>query len=128
MTGRPTPGDFARPPDAARLVAWAEADRAARPTRLGRLRARFAEARIDAYFGTRREHSRYLTGFTLGDGEDKVAGSSGRFLVGGDEVVVFADSRYTIQAKREAPDARIAEVYGDLPTRWPELVELLGAR
>ena len=28
---------------------------------------------------------RYLTGFALGDGEEKVAGDSGRFLVGGDE-------------------------------------------
>ena len=123
----PRPADFAPPPDAARLAAWTEADRAARPTRLGRLRARFGEARIDAYFGIRPEHSRYLTGFTLGDGEEKVAGSSGRFLVGEDEVVVFADSRYTIQAEREAPDARIAEVYGDLPTRWPELVGSIGA-
>jgi len=122
------PADFAPPPDAARLAAWTEADRAARPARLGRLRARFAEARIDAYFGTRPEHSRYLTGFTLGDGEEKVAGSSGRFLVGEDEVVVFADSRYTIQAEREAPDARIAEVYGDLPARWQELVGSIGAR
>jgi Xaa-Pro aminopeptidase len=91
------------------------------------VRARFAEARIDAYFGTRPEHIRYLTGFMLGDGEEKVAGSSGRFLVGEDEVVVFADSRYTIQAQREAPDARIAEVYGDLPARWPDLVGSLGA-
>jgi Xaa-Pro aminopeptidase len=124
----PRPADFAPPPDAARLAAWAAADRAARPTRLGRLRARFGEARIDAYFGIRPEHSRYLTGFTLGDGEEKVAGSSGRFLVGEDEVVVFADSRYAIQAEREAPDARIAEVYGDLPARWPELVGSIGAR
>ena len=30
---------------------------------------------------------RYLTGFTLGDGEEKVAGNSGQFLVGGDDVV-----------------------------------------
>jgi Xaa-Pro aminopeptidase len=124
----PRPADFAPRPDAARLAAWAAADRAARPTRLGRVRARFGEASIDAYFGIRPEHSRYLTGFILGDGEEKVAGSSGRFLVGEDEVVVFADSRYTIQAEREAPDARIAEVYGDLPARWPELVGSIGAR
>ena len=30
-----------------------------------------------------REHMRYLTGFALGDGEEKVAGHSGQFLVGG---------------------------------------------
>ena len=90
-----------------RLAGWLDADRAARPTRLARLRERFAGAGIDAYFGVRREHMRYLTGFTLADGEEKVAGASGQFLVGGDEVVVLADSRYTIQARREAPEARL---------------------
>jgi Xaa-Pro aminopeptidase len=126
--GWPSPADFAAPPDAAQVARWAEADRAARPTRLGRVRARFAEAGIDAYFGVRREHMRYLTGFTLADGEEKVAGTSGQFLVGGEDVVVFADSRYTIQAGREAPEARIEAVYQDLPARWPDLVESVGAR
>jgi Xaa-Pro aminopeptidase len=128
MTGRPAPEDFAAPPGPADLARWAEADRAARPERLGRLRARFAEAGIDAYFGVRGEHMRYLTGFALADGEEKVAGNSGQFLVGADEVVVLADSRYTIQARREAPDARLFEAYGDLQARWPEIVASVGAR
>jgi Xaa-Pro aminopeptidase len=126
--GWPRPDDFAAPPDAARRDAWSEADRAGRPARLGRLRARFDGAGIDAYFGVRREHMRYLTGFTLGEGEEKVAGNSGQFLVGGDEVIVLADSRYTIQARREAPEARLVEAYGDLPERWPELAASVGAR
>jgi Xaa-Pro aminopeptidase len=71
---------------------------------------------------------RYLTGFTLGEGEEKVAGNSGQFLVAADEVVLLADSRYTIQARREAPEARHVEAYGDLPERWPELVASVGAR
>ncbi len=71
---------------------------------------------------------RYLTGFTLADGEEKVAGNSGQFLVGGDEVAVLADSRYTIQVAREAPDARLFEAYNDLPARWSELVASVGAR
>jgi Xaa-Pro aminopeptidase len=70
---------------------------------------------------------RYLTGFTLADGEEKVAGNSGQFLVGGDAVVLLADSRYAIQAHREAPSTRIVEAYGDLPSRWPDLVASLGA-
>jgi Xaa-Pro aminopeptidase len=126
--GWPRPEDFAAPPDAARREAWSEADGAARPARLGRLRGRFAERGIDAYFGVRREHMRYLTGFTLGDGEEKVAGTSGQFLVGGEDVIVLADSRYTIQARREAPEARLEEAYGDLPERWKELVGSVGAR
>ena len=72
---------------------------------------------------------RYLTGFALAEGEEKVAGNSGQFLVGGDDsLAVLADSRYTIQARREAPDARIVEVYGDLPARWPDLMASVGAR
>jgi Xaa-Pro aminopeptidase len=100
----------------------------ARPARLSRLRARFADAGIDAYFGVRREHMRYLTGFTLAEGEEKSAGNSGQFLVAGDEVIILADSRYTIQARREARDARLFEAYGNLPDRWPEIVGSVGAR
>ncbi len=131
VTGRsswPAPIDFAPAPDAARIARWLQADASARPARLARLRARFATADIDAYFGVRREHMRYLTGFTLAEGEEKSAGNSGQFLVGGDEVVLLADSRYTIQAVREAPDSRVADVYGDLPLRWSDLVRSLGAR
>ncbi|MEX1169006.1 MAG: Xaa-Pro peptidase family protein [Chloroflexota bacterium] len=122
------PTDFAPPPTAAQHAAWNGADRAARPARLDRLRARFAAAGVDAYFGVRREHMRYLTGFTLGDGEEKVAGNSGQFLVGADDVAILADSRYTIQARREAPDARLFEAYNDLPSRWADLVGSVGAR
>jgi Xaa-Pro aminopeptidase len=126
--GLPLPGDFAEPPGPGQLRAWEEADRAARPARLARLRARFDEAGVDAYFGVRREHMRYLTGFTLADGEEKSAGNSGQLLVSGSEVVVLADSRYTVQVRRECPDARVFEAYRDLPRRWPELLASVGAR
>jgi Xaa-Pro aminopeptidase len=126
--GWPTPADFAATPTAADRARWDAADRAARQPRLGRLRARFAAAGIDAYFGVRREHIRYLTGFTLAEGEEKSAGNSGQFVVGGDEVLVLADSRYTIQARREAPDAVLFEAYNDLPARWPGLMAAVGAR
>ena len=122
------PSDFAGPASAAELARWDEADRAARPVRLRRLRERFAEAQVDAYFGVRREHMRYLTGFTLAEGEEKSAGSSGQFLASADEVVLLADSRYTIQARREAPETRAFEAYQDLPSRWPDLVASVGAR
>ena len=122
------PADFAAPPAARRLRAWEESDRVARPARLARLRARLAEAGLDAYFGTRREEIRYLAGLVLGEGEEKVAGHSGRFLVSADEVVVLADSRYTLQARREASGARIEDVTYDLPARWPDLLASIGAR
>ncbi|HTC85851.1 MAG TPA: Xaa-Pro peptidase family protein [Candidatus Acidoferrum sp.] len=100
----------------------------ARPQRLARVRERLSTEGLDAYFGIRRENMRYLTGFTLGEGEEKSAGHSGQFLVSDDQTIVLADSRYTIQAAREAPGARIAQVYGDLPERWPELLGSIGAR
>ncbi|HEY8198771.1 MAG TPA: Xaa-Pro peptidase family protein [Candidatus Limnocylindrales bacterium] len=108
--------------DGASISRWSAADRAARPARLDRLRARMEGEGVDAYFGLRAEHARYLTGFELADGEEKVAGNSGWFLITSDEVIVLADSRYTEQAKEQCPEARIAEAYNDLPTRWPGLV------
>ncbi len=128
MTALPTAADFGTSPTADDQVRWAEADAAARPGRLSRLRDRFEAAGIDAYFGLRREHMRYLTGFTLADGEEKVAGTSGLFLVSGTEVVLLADTRYAIQARREAPDARIVDGPRDLANSWPELAASVGAR
>jgi Xaa-Pro aminopeptidase len=124
----PAPADFAPRPTARRLQAWEDADRAARPERLGRLRSRLAAAGVDAYFGLRREEIRYLAGVVLGEGEERVAGHSGRFLVTTDEVVVLADSRYTLQARREAPGARVEAVTYDLAARWPSLLASIGAR
>ena len=124
----PAPADFAPRPTARRLRAWEDADRAARPERLGRLRSRLAAAGVDAYFGLRREEIRYLAGVVLGEGEERVAGHSGRFLVTADEVVILADSRYTLQARREAPEARVEDVTYDLAARWPSLLASIGAR
>ena len=83
---------------------------------------------VDAYFGLRSEHMRYLTGFRLDDGEDRLAGNSGRFLVSAEEVVVLADSRYRLQAAAQAPGARIENATNDLATGWPHLLASLGAR
>jgi Xaa-Pro aminopeptidase len=125
---RPVPADFATPPTTTQRRRWNEADRAARPARLARVRARVEAAGVDAYFGLRREEIRYLTGLRLGDVEEKVAGHSGRFLVTGDSVVVLADSRYTLQARREAPEARVEAVTYDLPARWAAVCAGIGAR
>jgi Xaa-Pro aminopeptidase len=124
--GWPTPADFGRPPTPDDHARWTEADRAARPARLGRLRARFETAGIDAYFGLRPEHIRYLTGFSLGDGEEKLAGTSGQFLVGREDLVVLADSRYTIQAQRELTEGRVVEGPRNLADGWGQLVASVG--
>jgi len=128
VRGLPHPADFPSPPSVADRVRWADVDRTARPGRLARLRSRLAAEGVDAYFGIRPENSRYLTGFVLEDGEDRVAGNSGRFLVSADEVVVLADSRYRLQAVAQAADARIEATTYDLAAIWPALLGSLGAR
>ncbi len=115
-TSPPTPDD---------LVRWTAADAAARPSRLARLRERLVAEGVDAYFGVRRENTRYLTGFVLGEGEEKVAGVSGQFLVSDDETVVLADSRYRVQAAEEAVGSRVEDVYIEFARRWPELLASL---
>jgi Xaa-Pro aminopeptidase len=124
----PHPADFPAPPTPADRARWTEADNAARPIRLARLRKRLAEAGLDAYFGVRSEHMRYLTGFILQDGEDRLAGNSGKFLVSQDEVVVLADSRYRLAALAQAPGARVENASYDLAAEWPALVRSLGAK
>lgn len=109
------------------LARWAGADRLARPARLAALRRRMGENDVDAYFGVRRENTRYLTGFELAEGEEKVAGNSGQFLVGCDDLVVFADSRYTVAAVEQCQDARVERVYNDIFARWPKLLATLGS-
>jgi Xaa-Pro aminopeptidase len=124
----PVPADFAPPPDEGTRRRWHEEDAAIRPGRLERLRARLAGEDVDAYLAVRPEHMRWLTGFTLAANEAAVAGHSGQLLVGHDEVIVLTDSRYTIQARREAPGASVEEIGYDLPAAWTGLLGRLGAR
>jgi Xaa-Pro aminopeptidase len=124
----PVPADFATPPDEATRRRWTEADLAARPERLARLRRRMAAEDVGAYFGVRAEHMRWLTGFALGPGEKASAGHSGEFLVGPESVTTVVDSRYAIQARREAAGAVVDEIGYDLPAAWARLVAGTGAR
>jgi Xaa-Pro aminopeptidase len=124
----PVAADFAAPPDAATRLRWIEADAAARPERLARLRQRMAAEDVGAYFGVRQEHMRWLTGFALGPGEKASAGHSGEFLVGPESVTTVVDSRYTIQARRETPGSAVDEIGYDLPAAWARLVAVTGAR
>jgi Xaa-Pro aminopeptidase len=114
-------------PTEADLERWLSADQAHRPGRLAALRERMVRERVGAYFGVRRENTRYITGFVLQEGEEKGAGASGQFIVSPDDVVVLADSRYFIQAAEQCPDARMEKVYNNFPDRWPELLASVGA-
>jgi Xaa-Pro aminopeptidase len=124
----PHPADFAAPPTASDRARWAEADRAARPERLKRLRDRMVEARVDGYFGVRWEHMRYLTGLPFDESEVTGSGESGKFLVGLEDALLIADSRYTIAARRDAPDTKLYEVYAQLHEFWPDLTATAGVK
>jgi Xaa-Pro aminopeptidase len=71
---------------------------------------------------------RYLTGFAIAENETASAGDSGKFLLTGDRSLILADSRYTIQARREAPDCDLFECYHALAIRWPALMAESGAK
>ncbi|MES1239461.1 MAG: M24 family metallopeptidase, partial [Chloroflexota bacterium] len=114
----PHPADFPAPPTAADRKRWAESDRAARPERLARLRSRMAEGGVDGYFGVRWEHMRYLTGLPFDESEISGSGDSGKFLITMDGVYLLADSRYTIAARRDAPDTTVYEIQRQLADEW----------
>jgi Xaa-Pro aminopeptidase len=114
-------------PTEADLERWESADRISRPGRVDALRERLEREGVGAYFGVRRENTRYLTGFVLQEGEEKGAGSSGQFLISADDVVVLADSRYFIQVGEQCPGARMEKVYNDFFERWPALLASVGS-
>ena len=124
----PHPADYAAPPTAADRARWAEADRAARPQRVQRLRERMAREGVDGYFGVRWEHMRYLTGLPFDESEVSGSGDSGKFLIGLTDQWVLADSRYTIAVQRDCPESTLYEIERQLVDHWAELVRAAGVR
>ena len=124
----PQPADFPAPPTAADRERWADADRAARPERVGRLRKRMAREGVDGYFGLRWEHMRYLTGLPFDEAEVSGSGDSGKFLVGMDDLWILADSRYTIAVQRDCPGATLFEIEVQLIDLWADLVAMAGVK
>lgn len=101
----PQPGDFAAPPGPADLQRWSDADAAQRPVRLGALRTRARSEGVDGVLLTSHADARYFSGICFGPNEEPTAGVSGWLLISSDSCAIFADSRYTVQARREAPTA-----------------------
>lgn len=112
-TALPAADEFAHAPTDSDLERWRAADHAARPTRLATLRARAAEERLDALLLTSHADARYFSGMEFGPNEEPVAGSSGWLLVSDDDLAVLVDSRYTVQARREAPLAAALDYGSD---------------
>lgn len=71
--------------------------------RVSRLRALLRRSGVDAFLILDLKNIRYLTGFS---------GSDGALLVGAGKPILLVDGRYTTQAAREAPGARVV-LYSD---------------
>jgi Xaa-Pro aminopeptidase len=112
-TSLPLPEEFASAPTTEDLERWRAADHGARPNRLAALRSRAAEERLDALLLTSHADARYFSGMEFGPNEEPVAGSSGWLLVSGDDLAVLVDSRYAVQARREAPLATALDYGSD---------------
>jgi Xaa-Pro aminopeptidase len=71
---------------------------------------------------------RYLTGLRFDEAEISGSGESGKFLVGMNDIWLIADSRYTIAARREAPDTTLYEVFAQLSEFWADLTTTAGVK
>lgn len=88
-----------------------------RAARLAALRARLAQAEIDALLVQSLPNIRYLTGFT---------GSAGLLLVRALDAVLVTDFRYAAQAPREVGDAARVEI--DQVNVWDRMAKVAGER
>jgi Xaa-Pro aminopeptidase len=86
--------------------------------RIGRLRARMAEAGCDAFFSLSPPSNAYLTGFFGSTSCVVVTQEAARFL---------CDFRYTEQARVQVSGCEVVEVTGSLETRAGEHLDALGA-
>jgi len=95
--------------------------------RIQQVRMQFPGAGIDALLVLIDENRRYLSGFT---GEDtQFDESAGALLIGGSELILATDSRYELQARREAPLFRVIRYREGIERELPALVkDLNGAR
>ncbi len=84
--------------------------------RLERLRQRLGEEGLDAILISQGENRRYISGFT---------GSEGFLLISETSAILATDSRYTEQAKSQAPGFEIFRTEGELSKWFLELVSPL---
>ena len=83
-------------------------------TRLEALREALSERGLDGLLVSQPASRRYISGFT---------GSAGLLLILPDEAILATDSRYTAQARSQAPGFRVVEATGDLARWLPPLLE-----
>ena len=97
-----------------------------RAERVGALRTRLPDMGADGLLVSHAPNIRYLSGFTLQPGEEKVAGYSGTLLITADRQVLLADFRYLEQAEAEARDWEIVRTTGPIHEDLPTLLDDAG--
>jgi Xaa-Pro aminopeptidase len=91
--------------------------------RIQQVRTRYPEAGIDTLLVLVDENRRYLSGFT---GEDtQFDESAGALLISASELILATDSRYELQAGREAPLFRVVQYREGLDRELPALLKAL---
>ncbi|MFO7965424.1 MAG: Xaa-Pro peptidase family protein [Desulfobacterales bacterium] len=91
--------------------------------RITRLRQRIAEVNLDALLVSIDENRRYLSGFT---GEDThFDESAGVLMITADRSILATDSRFTLQARKEAPLFDIHQYEKGLAKELPGLIARL---
>ena len=88
------------------------------PERLSKVREKLLTDRLEALLFLDLNNIRYLTGFT---------GGSGALLLADTRSVLLVDSRYTTQAREEAPQAEIFE-YSDKTEGIAEILSIVKAK
>lgn len=96
--------------------------------RVDRLRkqALHPNGNVDVAWIIQPENRRYLSGFRATD--TQLTESSGSLLISENRAVLVTDSRYTTQAKQEAPHFEVLTIKRDLVEEFPDILKDLGAR
>jgi Xaa-Pro aminopeptidase len=96
------------------------------PRRIAQLRESLASSDLDALLVLIAENRRYLSGFTGEDnGFDELAGA---LIIGRRHLILATDSRFELQARREAPDFDVVVYTRGLTRELPALMAPLGAK
>ncbi|RLB21100.1 MAG: aminopeptidase P family protein [Deltaproteobacteria bacterium] len=94
--------------------------------RIQKLQRKMEDLGADTAWIIQPENRRYLSGFTADDMQ--LTESSGSLLISGAHRLLITDSRYTEQAKREAPSFEIVTVKGDIIKEFPDIVGRIGSK
>ncbi len=87
--------------------------------RIKRLVDELGEKDVEGILISQPENRRYLSGFN---------GSAGFLFITAKDSVLATDSRYTVQAKSQAPDYKLFTISGDMGQWFPKLIGELGIK